>query len=78
MRSDICRTCKKFKKTCQGLSLYNCEHYESNTISIKQLTNEQLTNIFNNGLDNLINLGELQHFYNEITEEIKRRKLYDF
>ena len=77
MRSDICRTCKKYKTTCQGKSLYECETYESNSISIKDLDDKTLIDLFNNGLNNLLNLGELQFFYNEITEEIKRRNIYD-
>ena len=78
MRSDICRTCKNYKISCEGKSLYNCKNYKNNTISIKDLTDETLIDIFNNGLNNLINLGELQYFYNEVTEEIKRRNIYDF
>ena len=78
MRSDICRTCKNYKISCEGNSLYNCKNYKNNSISIKDLTDETLIDIFNNGLNNLINLGELQYFYNEVTEEIKRRNIYDF
>ena len=78
MRSDICRTCKNYKISCGGKSLYNCKNYKNNSISIKDLTDETLIDIFNNGLNNLINLGELQYFYNEVTEEIKRRNIYDF
>lgn len=73
MRSDICRTCEHYKKTCQGKSLYECENYKSNTISLKELDDETLMDIYHNGLNNLINVGELQYFYNEVTEELKRR-----
>ena len=74
MRSDICRTCKYLNVSCKGDNVYSCENKVSNIKSLKELDTIVLEDILNTGnIKNSLNIAELQTFYNEITEELKRR-----
>lgn len=73
MISDICRTCKYFNVSCKGEQLYHCDKYISNLKYISDLDIYELNKLLNNKFYN--NIAELQSFYNEINEELKRRNL---
>ena len=76
MISDICRTCKYLNISCNGKQLYHCDNYIQNIKTINNLDTVTLEEMLKTGnIKNSLNIAELQSFYNQITEELKRRSL---